>query len=184
VYQCARLFHRGDERLGWPTPCAWRKLYSVFPTPDDAGGRRPYTRGWLRTCGSIEEKCGLVERERQEMLYAKSRGIAVVILLLVGSQWASAMAQPGLQERKGSPACLSAVTQTNANPPQESSTLRVAAWLQVAQANSCSCPAVTCSELQRSAACQVSCARGRSAYCQCGSCTGISLSSANYCACR
>jgi hypothetical protein len=118
------------------------------------------------------------------MPYAKSLGIAVVMLLLFWSQRAIAMEQQGMPERKGSPSSRSAVTKDHASPPHESSPLRVAEWPQVTQANACACPAITCSELQRSEACQVSCARGRSAYCQCGSCNGIALSSPNACGCR
>jgi hypothetical protein len=71
-----------------------------------------------------------------------------------------------------------------ANPPPERSPRLVAQGPQVSQANACACPAITCSALQRSPACQVSCARGKSAYCQCGSCNGIRLSSANVCVCQ
>ena len=118
------------------------------------------------------------------MPYAKSLCIAVVILLLFWSQRAIAIEQQGIQESKGRPSSRSSVTKDKANTPQESSTIFVAEWPQVSQSNACACPAVNCSALQRSDACQVSCARGRSAYCQCGSCNGISLSSANYCGCR
>src|SRR6266446_8181050 len=111
---------------------------------------------------------------------AKSLGIAVVMLLLLGSQRAIAIAQQGIQESMGRPSSRSAVTKDQANTSQEPSPLRVAEWPQVPQSNACACPAVTCSALQRSEACQVSCARGRSAYCQCGSCNGIGLSSPNY----
>lgn len=118
------------------------------------------------------------------MPYAKSLGIAMVVLLLFGGQRVSTIAQQGMPESQSSPAALRAVTQDEASTPPEPSTLPGAAWLHMAQANACGCPAVNCSELQRSPACQVSCAKGRSAYCQCGSCTGISLSSANSCTCR
>jgi hypothetical protein len=118
------------------------------------------------------------------MPYAKSLGIAVVMLLLLWSQRAIAMEQQGMPERKGRPSSRSAVTQDKANTPHEPSPMLIAEWLHVAQANACACPALICSELQRSEACQVSCARGRSAYCQCGSCNGIALSSPNYCGCR
>ena len=115
---------------------------------------------------------------------AKRFLIAVVMLLLFGSQGAIAMDQHGLQERKDHPASPSAVTQDHAHAPQAPSPMLVAQWRQVPQANACACPAIICSELQRSEACHVSCARGRSAYCQCGSCNGIALSSPNYCGCR
>lgn len=118
------------------------------------------------------------------MPYAKRLGIAVVMLLLFGSPRAIALAPQGLQERRCSPALLSGETQARANPPPELSPRLVAQWPQVSQANACACPAITCSELQRSPACQVSCARGKSAYCQCGSCNGIRLSSANVCVCQ
>ena len=118
------------------------------------------------------------------MPYVQRLGIAVVMLLVFGSDRAFAIAQQGMQERQGSPSWLSAVTQERANPPQEPSPLLVAQWPHVSQANACSCPAITCSELQRSPACQVSCARGKSAYCQCGSCNGIRLNSANVCVCN
>jgi hypothetical protein len=110
--------------------------------------------------------------------------IAAVMLLVFGSPSAIAMDQPALPERKGNPASRSAVTQEHATKPHEPSPLLVAQWRQVPQANACACPAIICSELQRSAACHVSCARGQSAYCQCGSCNGIALSSPNYCGCR
>ena len=115
---------------------------------------------------------------------AKSLLIAVVVLLVFWSRGAIAMEQRGMQESKGSPSSRRAVTQDHAHMPQESSPILVAEWPQVSQANACACPAITCSELQRSEACQVSCARGRSAFCQCGSCNGIALSSPNYCGCR
>ena len=115
---------------------------------------------------------------------AKSLCIAVVILLLLGSQGAITLAQQGMQESTGRPSSRSAVTKDQANPPQESSPIVVVEWPQVTQANACACPAIICSALQRSEACQVSCARGRSAYCQCGSCNGIALSSPNSCGCR
>jgi hypothetical protein len=110
--------------------------------------------------------------------------IAVVMLLLCWSPSAIAMDQLRLQEHTGKPSARSAVTQEQANAPHELSPMLVAQWRQVPQANACACPAIICSELQRSEACQVSCARGRSAYCQCGSCNGIALSSPNYCGCR
>src|SRR5262245_3913507 len=110
------------------------------------------------------------------MSYAKSLGIAMIMLLLFGSHRMITIAQQGMPEHHGSPASLRAVAQDDANTLPEPSTLLDAAWQHVAQANACACPAINCSELQRSPACQVSCARGRSAYCQCGSCTGISLS--------
>ena len=117
------------------------------------------------------------------MPYAKSFVIAVVMLLLLCSQRAIAMEQQGMQESKGSPSSRSSVMKDNASTPQEPSPLLVAEWPQVPPSNSCACLAVICSELQWSEACQVSCARGRSAYCQCGSCNGISLSSPNSCGC-
>jgi hypothetical protein len=129
-------------------------------------------------------RCHVGERERKEMPYAKSFAIAVVMLLLLCSQRAIAMEQQGMQESMGSPSSRSSVMKDNANTSQEPSPMLVAQWPQVPQANACACPAITCSELQRSDACQVSCARGRSAYCQCGSCNGISLSSPNSCGCR
>lgn len=115
---------------------------------------------------------------------ATSLWIAAVMLLLCGSYGASANAQHGMPVLTCLPASHSAVTQDIARATSEPSPVRGAAWLHVAQANACSCPAINCSELQRSPACHVSCARGQSAYCQCGSCTGISLSSANSCSCR
>ena len=118
------------------------------------------------------------------MWYAKSLWIAVVMLLVCVSHRAIASAQQGMHERTCPPSSLSVVTQDNARTIHKPLPVRGAAWLHVAQANACACPAITCSELQRSPACHVSCARGRSAYCQCGSCTGISLSSANSCSCR
>src|SRR4030095_13333331 len=127
---------------------------------------------------------GLVERERKAMLSAKRLWIAVVMLLWFWSPSAIAMDQPDLQESQGKPASRSAVTQEHANTPHESSPMLVAQWRHVPQANACACPAIICSALQRSEACHVSCARGRSAYCQCGSCNGIALSSPNYCGCR
>lgn len=127
---------------------------------------------------------GLVEREMKAMPSAKRVLIAVVMLLLFWSPSAIDMDQPGLQEKKGKPSSRSAVTQKHANTPHEPSPMLVAQWPQVSQANACACPAITCSELQRSPACQVSCTRGKSAYCQCGSCNGIALSSPNYCGCR
>jgi hypothetical protein len=127
---------------------------------------------------------GLVERERKAMLSAKRLWIAVVMLLWFWSPSAIAMDQPALQERKANPSSRNAVTQDHTDTPQEPSPKRVAQWRQVPQANACACPAIICSELQRSNACHVSCARGQSAYCQCGSCNGIALSSPNYCGCR
>jgi hypothetical protein len=115
---------------------------------------------------------------------AKRFWSAVVMLLLFWSPRAIAMDQPGLQERQGKPSSCSAVPQEHAHTPHEPSPMLVAQWRQVPQANACACPAIICSALQRSEACQVSCARGRSAYCQCGSCNGIALSSPNYCGCR
>jgi hypothetical protein len=115
---------------------------------------------------------------------AKRVWIAVVMLLVCWSPRAIAMEPQGLQERKGRAASRSAVTQDHAHTPHEPSPMLVAQWRQVPQANACSCPAIICSELQRSEACQVSCARRRSAYCQCGSCNGIALSSPNSCGCR
>jgi hypothetical protein len=126
----------------------------------------------------------LVERERKAMPSATRFWIAVVMLLVFWSPSAIAMDQPGLQERQGNPSSRSAVTQEQADTPKEPSSMRVAQWRHVPQANACACPAIICSELQRSEACHVSCARGRSAYCQCGSCNGIALSSPNYCGCR
>jgi hypothetical protein len=110
--------------------------------------------------------------------------IAVVMLLVFWSPSAIAMDQLRLQERTGKPSAPRAVTQEQAATPHEPSPMLVAQGRQVPQANACACPAIICSELQRSEACQVSCARGRSAYCQCGSCSGIALSSPNYCGCR
>ena len=127
---------------------------------------------------------GLVERERKAMPSAKRLWIAVVTLLWFWSSSAIAIDQPALQERKGNPSSRSAVTQGHADAPQESSPMHVTQWRQVPQANACACPAIICSALQRSNACHVSCARGRSAYCQCGSCNGIALSSPNSCGCR
>ena len=115
---------------------------------------------------------------------AKRLWIAVVMLLWFWSPRAIAMDQPGLHESQGHPAARSARTQEHANTSHEPSPMFVAQWRQVPQANACACPALICSELQRSEACHVSCARGRSAYCQCGSCNGIALSSPNYCGCR
>jgi hypothetical protein len=127
---------------------------------------------------------GLVERKRMAMPSAKRFWIAVVMLLLCWSPSAIAMDQPSLQERTGNPSSRRAMTQEQANTPHEPSPMFVAQWRHVPQANACACPAIICSALQRSEACQVSCARGRSAYCQCGSCNGIALSSPNYCGCR
>ena len=127
---------------------------------------------------------GLVERERKAMEAAKHSWIAVVMLLVLWSPSAIALDQSGSQERKANPAPHSAVIQEHATTPQESFPRLVAQGWQVPQGNACACPAVICSELQRSEACRVSCARGRSAYCQCGSCNGIALSSPNYCGCR
>jgi len=110
--------------------------------------------------------------------------IVVVMLLLFWSPSTIAMDQLRLQERTGKPSVRCAVTQEPTNTSQEASPMLVAQWQQGPQANACACPAIICSELQRSEACQVSCARGRSAYCQCGSCSGIALSSPNYCGCR
>jgi hypothetical protein len=110
--------------------------------------------------------------------------IAVVLLLVCWSPCAIAMDQASLPEHQGNPAVRSAVTQEPANTPKEPSLLRVTQWRYVPQGNACACPAIICSDFQRSEACQVSCARGRSAYCQCGSCNGIALSSPNYCSCR
>jgi hypothetical protein len=115
---------------------------------------------------------------------AKRFLIAVVLLLVFWSPRAIAMEQQGLSESTGSPFSRSAVTQDNANTPHEPSPMLVAQWPPVTQANACACPAIICSELQRSEACHVSCARGRSASCQCGSCNGIALSSPNACGCR
>ena len=97
---------------------------------------------------------------------AKRFWIAVVVLLVFWSPSAIAMDQPDLQERTGKPSSRSAVTQEQANIPHEPSPLLVAQWRQVPQANACACPAIICRALQRSEACHVSCARGRSAYCQ------------------
>ena len=110
--------------------------------------------------------------------------VTVILLLVLWSPRAIAMDQQGLQERTGHPASRSAMKQDHTHMPPESSSMRVAEWQPVAQANACACPAITCSELQRSEACQVSCARGRSAFCQCGSCNGIALSSPNVCGCK
>jgi hypothetical protein len=118
------------------------------------------------------------------MPFANHVWIAVVLLLVCWSPRAIAMDQSGLQEREGNPASRRAVTPAPATTPPESSPMRMAQWRQVPQGNACGCPAIICSELQRSEACHVSCARGRSAYCQCGSCTGIALSSPNSCGCR
>jgi hypothetical protein len=106
---------------------------------------------------------------------AKRLWIAVVMLLVFWSPSAIAIDQPALQERKGNPSSRSAVPQEQADTPHASSPMLVAQWRQVPQANACACPAIICSELQRSEACHVSCAQGRSAYCQCGSCNGIAL---------
>jgi hypothetical protein len=127
---------------------------------------------------------GFVERERKAMPSATHFWIAAVMLLVFGSPSAMAMDQPGLQERQGKPSSRSAVPQEHADTPQEPSPMLVTQWRQVPQGNACACPAIICSALQRSEACQVSCARGRSAYCQCGSCNGIRLSSANVCVCQ
>jgi hypothetical protein len=115
---------------------------------------------------------------------AKCLWIAVVMLLVVWSPRAIATDQSALQESQGKPSSCSAVTQEQATTPHEPSPLLVAQWRQGPQANACACPAIICSELQRSEACHVSCARGRSAYCQCGSCNGIALNSPNSCGCR
>ena len=127
---------------------------------------------------------GLVERERKTMPSAKRLWIIVLMLLLFWSPSAIAMDHSGLQERKEKLSSRSAVTQEHANTPQEPSPMLVTQWRQMPQANACACPAIICSELQRSEVCHVSCARGRSAYCQCGSCNGIALSSPNYCGCQ
>ena len=127
---------------------------------------------------------GLVERERKVMPSAKRFWSAVVLLLLFWSPSAIAMDQSGLQERQGKPSSRSAVPQEHANALHEPSPMLIAQGRPVPQAHACACPAIICSALQRSEACQVSCARGRSAYCQCGSCNGIALSSPNYCGCR
>jgi hypothetical protein len=126
----------------------------------------------------------LVERERKAMPSAKRLWIAVVMLLWFWSPRAIAMDQPALQDSQGKPSSRSAVTQEHVNTPPEPSAMLVAQGWHVPQANACACPAILCSALQRSEACRVSCARGRSAYCQCGSCNGIALSSPNYCGCR
>jgi hypothetical protein len=118
------------------------------------------------------------------MLSAKRVLIAVVMLLLCWNQRAIAMEQQGLQERHGSRSFRSAVTQEHANTSQEPSPLLVAQWPQGIQANACACPAIICSALRRSEACRVSCPRGRAAFCQCGSCNGIDLSSPSFCGCR
>jgi hypothetical protein len=83
------------------------------------------------------------------MPVAKRLWIAVVMLLVFWSPSAIAMDQPGLQESKGNPSSRSAVTQEHANTPHEPSPMRVAQWRQVPQANTCACPAIICSELQR-----------------------------------
>ena len=118
------------------------------------------------------------------MLSVTRLGIAVVLLLVCGSARAIAMDQSDLHEGPGNPSECSAVPQEPATTPPAPSPLRVAQWWPGPQANAYACPAIICSELQRSEACHVSCARGRSAYCQCGSCNGIALSSPNYCGCR
>jgi hypothetical protein len=115
---------------------------------------------------------------------AKHVWITVVLLLVCWSPSAITMDQAVLQERQEDPAARSAVMQVHAHTPHESAPMLVAQWGPVPQGNACACPAIICSELQRSEACRVSCARGRSAYCQCGSCNGIALSSPNYCGCR
>jgi len=91
---------------------------------------------------------------------AKRFWIAVVLFLVCWSLSAIAMDQPGLQESQGKPSLCSVVTQEHANSPYEPSPMRVAQWRHVPQANACACPAIICSELQRSEACHVSCARG------------------------
>jgi len=78
------------------------------------------------------------------MPYAKSLGIAMVMLLLFGSHRVITIARQGMPESHGSPASLRAVTQDEANTPPEPSMLLGAAWLHVAQANACSCPAINC----------------------------------------
>ena len=93
--------------------------------------------------------------------------------------------RPARPARKSGEAFLAQCrNQEHANTPPEPSPMLVVQGWQVPQANACACPAIICSALQRSEACHVSCARGRSAYCQCGSCHGIALSSPNYCGCR
>jgi hypothetical protein len=154
-------------------------------TPHRSSGGLAVFRGYVPlSLLSIACTMGLVEGERKAMSSAKHVWIAVVLLLVCWSPSAIAMDQSGLQERKANPASRGAVMQEHATTPHESSPLLVAQWWQVPQVNACTCPAIICSELQRSEACHVSCARGRSAYCQCGSCNGIALSSPNYCGCR
>jgi len=70
--------------------------------------------------------------------------IAVVMLLVCWCPSAIAMDQPGLQERQGNPSSRSAVTQEQADTPKEPSSMRVAQWRQVPQANACACPAIIC----------------------------------------
>ena len=139
---------------------------------------------WLLPCGSIACTLGLVERKRKTMPSGKRLWIAVVMLLWFWSPSTIAMDPRRLQEHTGKPSARRVVTQEHTNTSHEPSPMLVAQGRQVPQANACACPAIICSELQRSEACHVSCARGRSAYCQCGSCNGIALSSPNYCGCR
>ncbi|HEY5870894.1 MAG TPA: hypothetical protein VI542_35880 [Candidatus Tectomicrobia bacterium] len=115
---------------------------------------------------------------------AHSFWVAVIMLVVCGSHEGIARTQHDGHEQTDLPCTLRVIPHDTARLAATPSPGRGEAWLQVAQANACGCPAIICSELQRSPACQVSCARGRSAYCQCGSCTGISLSSANVCTCR
>jgi len=91
------------------------------------------------------------------MLSVTRLGIAVVLLLVCGSARAIAMDQSDLHESRGNPSLCSAVPQAPTTPPHEPSPMRVAQWRQVPQANACACPAIICSELQRSEACHVGC---------------------------
>jgi hypothetical protein len=110
--------------------------------------------------------------------------ITVVLLFVCWSPRAISMDPSVLQERQEDLASRRAVRQAHTPTPHESAPMLLAQWGPGSQGNACACPVIICSELQRSEACRVSCSRDRSAYCQCGSCNGIALSSPNYCGCR
>ena len=175
----------------------------VLPLPEAAGMARRHEHGLHVRCLLSHGRCCRIRHStmcwlvpegasRAPWVSSRGRGRPCRLPNAYGSLWscsscsgsprAISMDQPGLQERKGNPSSRSAVTQEHANTLQEPSPMLVAQW-HVPQANACACPGIICSALQRSEACQVSCARGRSAYCQCGSCNGIALSS-GVCGCR
>jgi len=171
------------ERAGMTVAMRMASTGAVCSHTDDAvGSVMPGCVGCFPK-GAVREPW-VSSRERKAMLPAKRLWIAVIMLLVFWSLGAIIMDYSVLKESTGKPASRSAVPQEHANTTQEPSPMLVAQWRQGPQANACACPAIICSELQRSEACRVSCARGRSAYCQCGSCNGIALSSPNYCGCR